>query len=288
MITNGWRFWRLGLWIYGIQLILSVIVGVQLRDVLVTALSKTAAVDQLSSEWVDYLILDLSANHGETLGNVLGIVLLLLIIYLLIQASLAAGIWSCVVGRSCRWNVFWEGVKRNVSAYLLIAVLAMLLFFAWTLLVWVPSLSRGLYFLEHWRDERWFVWLMFGLLVLWLSGIYWIWLVSNYARSHRTTQVESVWRCLRHGVITGSRRYVSWWLTLMMLTIVGLIAALLVPDLEARVVVSTMVVTLLMFMIQQVVLFCRVMVRLGLIREITSDKPHQNQQIPLTQHQEVT
>lgn len=74
-------------------------------------------------------------------------------------------------GKLASWRWFWQSGAAYFFAFLKIALFFLLVALVWTALLWLPVLINLQSSLMYFPSEKYTVWLVFAVLLLWLTGL---------------------------------------------------------------------------------------------------------------------
>jgi hypothetical protein len=261
-ILQGGRQWRVAAIIYFFQLCLAVTIGLQVMEVFQSSIGNSLEFNKLLQHYDHTVISDFLKIHGASITPLIGQLRWLLLIYLLFAVFIDAGLLACASQpETANVQTFWQGGASYFFPFLKIALVFLGLVLLWTAVIWIPV---GIYLepaLENLPNEKYVVWGVLTILLIYVLGLCGLFLWSVSSRLWKLRTGATIFASLRHG----GRQYWknkgrSWGLLGLFFCLqVGLVA--LYWLLDAFIGMTSPVLIVLMFVVQQGFSFLRVVIR---------------------------
>jgi len=260
-LREAWGRKRLITLVYMIQLALALTVGLQVYQVFEASLGNSMALEGLKSGYAHTVINDLLNIHGASLSPLLGQVRWMILLYMLISVFLSAGIWY-KISRSLGAN-FWVGASTYFLRFLGASVVFAIVFVVLSALLWGPYLSQIQHWMEYWSSEEWILWLGIIITIFWFLLAAYVFVCSCLTKKSIILDERSVLRSIKYGFSQGTRKYIRLLPGLLLLAgLLGLFyfGAAYINELS---IVSSTFGIFLAFLLQQVVVWLKIWVRIG-------------------------
>ncbi len=266
--------WRLILLIYLFQIVLALSLGLQIYGVLEASIGHSMSLRGLVGGFDYTTIQDLFNVHGASISPLVGMLRWCVISYLLVTAFINGGIWNIMWldDNEETWMRFWQGGAKYFGRFLLIGLIMNLLLLIWTIVVWGWYVSSFFNMMETWFSDARIFWLGCGLLVVWLHGIYFLFLWTSYAKAYIvSTPGISVLKLLKGGFQLTIGRYIvllpKVWLFVLLLLLVYAILFLI----EGKVGITSSGLILVFVVLQQLIVWVKIIHRLGAFQFLWND-----------------
>ena len=277
-IKIGLQQWRIAAIVYGIQLCLALMLGMQVYEVLDASIGHSLEVNKLLQQYDHTVLTDFLKVHGASITPLIGQLRWLLLVWLLFSVFINAGLLFCAARpEEAGWRSFWKGGAAYFFPFLKIGLLFLLLALVWTVVLWLPALSVLQPALEYFSSEKYAVWGVLLLMAVWLLGLVLLFVWSVISRLQHLQSGASV-----IGSVTSGRRIFWKNKTRVLGLLLGFAALqlLLVVSyflLEAYTGMTSPGLILLVFLVQQLFVFFRILIRLilyaGLGVAVTAPAP---------------
>lgn len=256
------RQWRIGSMVYFLQLCLALTVGMQVYDVIQASIGQSLEINKLLQNYDHTVITDFLKVHGASITPLIGQLRWLLLAWLLFSVFTDGGLLYCVnkpEGASGR--AFWQSGATYFFAFLKISLFFWLLALLWTILIFLPI---ALFFqpsLQFFSSEKYAVWLVLVLLVFWMAGFVELFIWSVLSRVQHLGTSGSVLASIWAGRRIFRKNKAAF--LVIMVGFIGLQLLLLVLYFfaEALTGMSSAWLILLVFVLQQLLVFCRIQIR---------------------------
>jgi len=257
----GLRQWRIVAIVYGIQLCLALTLGMQVHQVLESSIGSSLEISKLMRGYDHTVLTDFLKIHGASITPLIGQLRWMLLLWLVFSVFMDAGLLACAaLPNAARERVpaasFWQGGAAYFFPFLRIGLLFLLFAVVWTAVLWVPV---GIYFepsLQFFSSEKPAMWAVLVVLAIWLVGLAGLYVWSVLSRLRR----------LRGGVVRVAHFFWKNKRALLGLTACFVALQLLLTAaywaLEATSGMTSPLLILMFFLVQQAFVFFRMMVRM--------------------------
>lgn len=199
--ATGWRLWRLATLVYGIQLALAVVWGMQVHSVLDKSIGHSLEISRLLSHYDHTVFADFFKVHGASVTPLIGQMRWLLPVWWLCSVFLQAGLLACAVqppglGEGRR---FWAEGATWFWPFLRLAAVYLVLAVVWTGVVLAPVLLSLRGWLETLPTECYALGLLLLALLVWMLGLLVLYICSLMSRLSHLRQPAGTLRNLRRG-----------------------------------------------------------------------------------------
>lgn len=261
-IGNGLRQWRIAAIVYGLQLCLALILGMQVYEVLEASIGHSLEVKKLLSGYDHTVFTDFLKVHGASLAPLIGQLRWVLPVWMLFSVFLNGGMLVCAASPdTASGRLFWQGGASYFFPFLKIGLIFLALAAVWSVVVLAPLAAFLEPALERLPSEQYAVWGVLGLLTVWGAGLglLYVWSVLSRLQHWRqgTSAMGSLpagWRAFRQ---SRGRALVVW------AGFAGAQVALTLGywGLEASGGMTTPAMIVVFFGVQQAFVFLRVLLR---------------------------
>lgn len=215
-IFTGFRYWRVGLLVYAIQLLLAATLGVQIFHVLEASIGNSLELDKLLGNYDHTVISDLFNVHGASISPLLGQLRWLVLIYIVFSFFINAGILYGIVRQDKSGMAFWQGGALYYFPFFKIGVIFLLLFALISALIWVPFMGFFMQSAEYFSSEKISVWLLFAVLFVYLIIVGFLFAWALVARIKVMAEGSRIWPAIRDGFTWIGRRF---WAAMLLVTL---------------------------------------------------------------------
>jgi len=259
------RQWRVAAIVYFFQGCLALTLGMQIYSVLQSSIGDSLEINKLVAQFDHTVFTDFLKIHGASITPLVGQLRWLLLVWLVFSVFMNAGMMYGVALSGTREQnsvrTFWEGGFRYFFPFLKLSLIFLLLALALTVLLWFPMALFLEPSLQYFSTEKYTVWLVVGLLVVYITGLGLLFVWSVLSRLVKIQTGNQAIRSLRIGLqIFGENKLRLMGLLLAFLAIqLGLI--LVYWSLEAGIGMTTPAGIVVLFVVQQVFVFFRIQLR---------------------------
>jgi hypothetical protein len=259
---TGIRQWRIAAIVYVIQFCLALTLGMEVHNVLEASIGHSLEINKLIAHYDHTVMSDFLKVHGASITPLIGQLRWLLLVWLFFSVFIDAGmLFTARQTGSIAGRMFWEGGARYFFPFLKIVLLLLVPVLVWTLVILIPI---GMYLqpaLEHFSSEAGVVWMVIALLLLYLIGLVKFYIWSVLSRLYRLQHNISPIHALRMGLRIFWKN--KWLLLSFVFGFVGLqvLLFMLYWWLESVSGMTTPVLILVFFLVQQAFVFFRVQIR---------------------------
>ncbi len=258
----GIRQWRIAAIVYVIQFCLALTVGMEVHNVLGSSIGHSLEINKLLGHYDHTVLTDFLKVHGASITPLIGQVRWLLLVWLLFSVFIDAGLLVCAARpEQATGRNFWQAGAAYFFPFLKISLFFLLLALVWTVVILLPIALFLEPSLQSFPSEKYSVWLVLGLLSLYLLGLAKLYIWSVVSRLNKIETGASIFTSLKNG------RRVFWkqkWALLgFVLGFVAFQFLLLVVywQLEAFIGMTSAALILVFFVVQQAFLFFRIQIR---------------------------
>ncbi len=256
------RQWRIAGIVYFLQLCLALTVGMQVYDVMQASIGNSLEINKLLHNYDHTVVTDFLKVHGASITPLIGQLRWLLLAWLLFSVFTDGGLLYCVHAPEQASGVgFWKNGAAHFFAFLKISLV--FLFFAglWTMLLFLPIAMFFQPSLQFFSSEKYAVWLVMLILALWLLGFVELFVWSVLSRVQHLEKGGSAFGSIWAGWRSFRKNKASF--MALMAGFIGLQLLLLLCYFvaEALTGMTSAMLILVVFVLQQVFVFCRIQIR---------------------------
>ena len=261
----GMRQWRVAAIVYFFQICLALTLGMQVHSVLEASIGHSLEISKLLAHYDHTVLTDFLKVHGASITPLLGQLRWLLLVWLLFSVFMNAGMLVCASSEAGQEQsaarTFWVGGAEFFFPFLKISLFFLLLMVVWTVVVLAPIALNLESWLQNFPSEKYAVWLVLGLLAVYLLGLVKLYIWSVASRLARIRTGATVLASLRSGWRIFWKK--KWALLGLVLGFVGfqLVLAKLYWLLEAYTGMVSPGLILLLFVVQQAFAFFKIQIR---------------------------
>ncbi|HFA47754.1 MAG TPA: hypothetical protein ENJ95_01905 [Bacteroidetes bacterium] len=198
-LSIGLGQWRTALTGYLFQLLLALTLGVQVYHVLEASIGNSLEINKLITGYDDTVVNDFLNGHGASLSPLIGQLRWVLLVYMLFSVFINAGLLYAVVKNKKGWKIFWEGGAAYFFPFFKLAVFFMVIALIWTAALWLPLLSFLPNSTNVLPSEKTSVFLLCGVVVLYFTGLIFIFNWSAVSRIKTMEGNKKYWRAIGEG-----------------------------------------------------------------------------------------
>lgn len=264
---SGKRQWRIAGMVYAIQLCLALTLGMQVYEVIKASIGNSLEINKLLLHYDHTVIADFLKVHGASISPLIGQLRWLLLVWLLFSVFLNGGMLVCATtmekpgGRD-----FWAAGATYFFPFLKISLLFLLFALLWTAIIILPIAMYLEPALEYFSTEQYPVWIVLLLLAGYLKGLAWLYMWSVAVRLHKIRENDTIFKSLGAGWKTlwkNIRRFGGFMAGFVAIQFLLLAFYWLLEGYTGM--VSPLLI-LVLFVVQQAVVFARVLIRLMLYK----------------------
>lgn len=260
----GLRQWRPAAIVYFFQILLALTLGMQVFGVFESSIGQSLEVEKLVKNYDHTVVTDFLKVHGASITPLIGQLRWLVLVYLVFAVFLNAGSMTCATNRPAGWMGFWAGGARWFFPFLKIAGVFLGLAALWSAAILLPVLTNLEASLTFFSTEAVAVWGALAVLLVYFLGLGILLAWSILARLSKIRTGAPIVQCLKNGwrVLIKNRRTVAGLLSCFAAVQIG--AAFLYFKLDAWAGMVSPMLILGMFLVQQVYVFIKVLLRQAL------------------------
>ncbi|MCC6463317.1 MAG: hypothetical protein IT260_22800 [Saprospiraceae bacterium] len=261
--SAGTQQWRVTAIVYAFQLCLALTLGMQVHSVLQASIGHSLEINALLKNYDHTVITDFLKVHGASITPLLGQLRWLLLVWLLFSVFIDGGLLVSATSSPAQQSTrsFWLGGAAHFFPFLKMALVFLALALVWTVVAWLPVALYLQSMLFYLPSETYSVWMLLGVLALYLAGLGMLLLWSVASRISYLKTKPGVFPSLRSGwtIFWQMKGRFSALLLVFVLLQLGLLA--LYWQLEAATGMTSALSILGMFLIQQAFVFFRIQLR---------------------------
>jgi len=264
-ISLGLRQWQIAAIVYFIQLCLALTLGMQAHSVLESSIGHSLEINKLLVQYDHTVFTDFLKVHGASITPLIGQLRWLLLVWLVFSVFINAGLLYSsspeTLSRQSKVSAFWQGGARYFFPFLKISLVFLLLALVWTVVVLLPIV---LYFepsLQYFSSEKYPVWIILGLLLIYLSGLVVLFLWSVISRFVKIKTGASMVTCIFKGWGIFRKNKVSFLGIMSVFVMLQIVLLAFYWLLEALTGMTSAGLILLLFVAQQAFVFLRIQLR---------------------------
>jgi len=258
----GMRQWRMAAIVYFIQLCLALTLGMQVHGVLQSSIGHSLEINKLLAHYDHTVLTDFLKVHGASITPLIGQLRWLLLVWLIFSVFLNAGLLACAASpEQTSARAFWTGGIEYFFPFLKIGLFFLFLAVVVTAVIWVPVAMSLESWFQDFPSENYAVWLVLGLLAVYLTGLAKLYIWSVVSRLVHIKTGASVVASLNSGRRIFWKK--KWSLLGLVMGFLGLQAFLLMVYwlLESTSGMISPLLILVFFMLQQTFVFFRIQIR---------------------------
>jgi len=265
--SSGKKLWRTAAVVYAIQLCLALTLGMQVYEVMKASIGNSLEINKLLLHYDHTVISDFLKIHGASITPLIGQLRWLLIVWLLFSVFLNGAMLVCATTmEKSGGRDFWAAGATYFFTFLKISLLFLLFALLWTAIIILPIALYLEPALEYFSTEQYTVWIVLLLLAGYLKGLAWLYMWSVAARLNKIRENNTIFKSLGVGWKTLWKN--KWRFGGFIAGFMGIQFLLLVFywQLEGHTGMVSPVLILVLFVVQQAVVFVRVLIRLMMYR----------------------
>lgn len=235
-LKNGWvhaiKHWKIGFFIFGIQLIGAAVAGLILQQNLIGQLGHSLA-GNIFEEGYNYSVFnDMLRAVPDTLGSFNTAMNIIIPVFALISVFLHAGAIKSLLVQNRRFGEFLSHAKSYFFPFAIMAILFFVLFVIISGLLWAPLLINALPLVESLESDRVYIWIVIACLVLYLLLLSFIVNWSINSRINYAVISKSIWSSIKAGFGWTRKKCLPLWLTFLFFLCLGLLLMFLNVQLD--------------------------------------------------------
>ena len=208
------------------------------------------------------VVTDFLKVHGASITPLIGQLRWLLLTWMLFSIFTNAGLLYCsYVPEQTSWRTFWQGGATYFFSFLKISFFFWALTLVWTLVIWMPTLMFLERSFQYFPSEKYTVWLVFLLLIVWLTGLAVLFVWSILSRMQRLRTGGLIWSSIKSAGKIFRQNKARFMGMLGGFALLQLILTSLYFALEALIGMVSPWSLLTVFLIQQAFVFSRIQIR---------------------------
>jgi len=199
-ISIGIRQWRIAAIVYVVQFCLALTVGMEVYNVLESSIGNSLEMNKLLLHYDHTVLTDFLKVHGASITPLIGQLRWLLLVWLLFSVFIHAGLLVCAAKpEQAGGRNFWTAGAAYFFPFLKISLFFLLLAFIWTVVILLPIVLFLEPSLQYFSSEKYSVWLVLGLLFVYLFGLVKLYIWSVVSRLYKIETNASMLSSLANG-----------------------------------------------------------------------------------------
>ncbi len=256
------RQWRIAGIVYFLQLCLALTVGMQVYDVMQASIGHSLEINKLLQNYDHTVVTDFLKVHGASITPLIGQLRWLLLAWLLFSVFTDGGVLYCVHNpEQASGRTFWQSGATYFFPFLKISLFFLVLALLWTALLFLPIAMFFQPSLQFFSSEKYAVWLVLLMLVLWLLGFVGFFIWSVLSRLQYLETGGSVFVSIREGWRAFRKNKASFWAVMASFIAIQLLLIALYFAVEALTGMTSTWLILFVFVVQQLFVFYRIQIR---------------------------
>lgn len=256
-IQYAMRHWRIGGFIFIVQLIGAAIVGFLLQMDISIHLGHSLSGDLFADGFNYSVFKDLTRTIPDVFSTVTTGFIFMLLVFFFLSIFLHGGAIKSLVANESKASSVWRYGKTYFFPFLLVAFISLVLLILCTGVLWVPVLINFEPLIEGLESDRLFFYILYGVLVLYLVFASLIVSWSINSRINYAVLNESIWSSMKSGLSWTIKR--AFPLSLIFLLVLSIGILLMFLNVKIDKIGSIWIA----FFVSLFFLFCRVMTRVG-------------------------
>jgi hypothetical protein len=260
--SSGKRQWRIAAIVYAVQLCLVLTLGMQVYEVLKASIGHSLEINKLLLHYDHTVIADFLKVHGASITPLIGQLRWLLLVWLLFSVFLNGGMLVCATtmekpsGRD-----FWTAGATYFFPFLKISLLFLLFVLLWSVLILLPIALYLEPALEYFSTEQYPIWIVLLLLAGYLKGLAWLYMWSVAARLNKICENNTIFKCLGKGWKTLWKNKWRFGGFMAGFVLIQFLLLVFYWQLEGHTGMVSPLLILVLFVVQQAVVFGRILIR---------------------------
>ena len=257
-------YWRIILLIYVLQLVVSLPIGIQVFQVIEASIGDSLSLGIIEEGFNRTVFEDFLNSHGASITPLIGMLRWIVLVFLLLSVFLHAGIFGSLSQKSNGIRSFVNHAMTLFYSFIKLSLFYLALMLLWSGLIW------GVFFMiignpiEDPSSEKVLVWGGGIALVVHLLGLAQIMNWSIFSKLHCATTNARVKKSILFGL---SKMKTSWFPSLGIIVSYVIIHLILIGVyyfISQPIGASRLWLIMLLFIIQQLVVYVRIGLRVGL------------------------
>jgi hypothetical protein len=269
-LITGIQHWKIVLLVYVLQLLFAIPLAMQVWHVLEASIGNSLELNKLLPGYDHTVISDFLKVHGGSITPLIGQLRWVLSVWALVSIFINGGVLFTLVKKTPSWLAFWTGGATYFFKFLKIVVVFTVLLLVWTGVTLLPFLANLQVNLETMASEKTVLSYALALLVAWFIGLIYLNSSSIIAKTAIIEDGLNTWQALKKGLVLNFRKFFKT--TGVFLFFGGLQLADLAIYwwLEGLSGMVTAGLVLVFFLLQQGLVFGRIMARVMVVDGISS------------------
>jgi len=249
--------------IYIVQFLLALFVGFKMYHFLAQGIGNSLSLDTIIKDFDYTVFTDLSIQYKANAQSINKALLMVIPIYMIVAVFLQSGLLGSIVHKEKSMQAFFKYGKKYYLPSLVIAFFVIIISLLFTAAIWMPTIGSLPDVIEVFVSDRLFVCVVSALGILYILILYFLQNWSVLSRIHFMRTEDGIFKSLRRGFGMCYRKF--WSLQLLAFVFFVLSLGLVYASvLTERLLGGTTFITiLLIFLIQQIISFCKIYLRGG-------------------------
>lgn len=197
---TGFRLWRVGVAIYLFQFFLVLFIGVQCYDVIKDGMSHSLSFNDLILHYDHTVITEFLKTQSQAISGIINQFKYLIIIWILIAVFIDGGQLFAVTQKD---NITLKKVGNGALVYFIpfakMALVFLVLAILWTSMLFIPMVVYLEAFLRYFSSEKYVVWQLILLFIIWILGLSFLFSWSVLSRMERMKNGSTVFLSIKNG-----------------------------------------------------------------------------------------
>lgn len=267
---TGLKYWKIVLLVYFLQLLVAIPLAMQAWHVLEASIGNSLEINKLLPGYDHTVISDFLKVHGGSITPLIGQLRWALVVWAVASVFINGGVLFTLVKKSPNWLAFWTGGATYFYRFTKIATIFLFILLVWTGITILPYLANLQVNLETMASEKTVLGYLLVLVLVWLAGFIYLFCASTIAKTAIIEQGLSTWKALKKGLGFGFRNYFSLAGIFLVFSALQFLTLALYWWLEGKSGMVTVGLVVVFFLIQQGLVFWRLMGRVMMVWGISS------------------
>jgi len=259
----GFSSWRLGLIVYAIQFLLAMMLGMLVANEFIGPIENSLELEKLLKGYDHTVISDLANRHGDFLNILFGGLPLLALIWIVFSVFINSGLQYTIEKKKPTWGVFWAGAARYFLPFLKIGLFFQILMVVFSALIWIPLVANWQEIIQMLPSEREYIFILITVFFLYLLLILFLFGWAIVSKIFYLKRHINPWTCIKVGFQFIRKNFRSLEGMLVLFALIQFMIFVLYWMLESSVGMISPIFIFVFFLIQQLVIFFRIIWRIS-------------------------
>ena len=266
---EGWTQRKVVLFLYIIQLIIALPIGIQVYQVMEASIGDSMSLNIIQEGFNRTVVEDFLNFHGSSITPLIGTFRYVVPMFLLLSIFLHAGILGNIIHGKQRIADFLKSGVRHFIYFIGYDLIFLALVALWSLVIWIPFLVWMGNPVEDLSSEKV---LVIGLIIvgfIYLFGLSIIWLLTFDMKVSDITDRTSWKGGIKKGVNKWKHSLINQWGIFIVYVIIHLIAVLIYLAITDPIGASSMWLIIFVLLLQQMFSLFRIGMRVALYKSLS-------------------